>query len=350
MLPRLNINLTKYKENLINLTQITKKNHLTTMVVTKVFCGDPYLLNVINQTDIEMIADSKLKNLEKMVTKKTKVYLRIPQKSEVLDVVKISEISLNSEIEVIESLNDAAGLLYKKHQIILMFDLGDLREGIYYQDDYHKIVKHILKLENIVLAGIGTNLTCYGGVIPSLDTLKILEKIKEDIEKTYAIKLKIISGGNSSALPMVFNHELPRFINNLRIGEAFVLGRETAYGKQIEGLHDDVFTLDAEIIELKTKPSYPEGELGFDAFGNKVSFVDKGIMNRAILGIGRQEVYCEQLIAPKGIEILGCSSDHLIVWIKDGKYKIGDIITFKLTYGAILSLMTSPYMKRVYHE
>jgi predicted amino acid racemase len=350
MLPRLNIYLTKYKENLINLTDKTKKSNVTTMVVTKVFCGDPNLINIINQTDIEMIADSKLQNLEKIKTNKPKVYLRIPQKSEALDVVKHSNLSLQSEIEVIEAINDAAGLLYKKHDIILMFDLGDLREGIYYKEDYHQIVTRILSLENIKLKGIGTNLTCYGGVIPSLDTLKKLESIKLDIEKTYALKLDIISGGNSSALPMIFNHEFPSFINNLRIGEAFVLGRETAYGKHIEKLHDDIFTLDVEIIELKDKPSYPEGELGFDAFGNKVSFTDHGFMKRAILGIGRQEVYCEQLIAPKGIEILGCSSDHLIVWIKEGSYQIGDVITFKLTYGALLSLMTSPYLKRVYYE
>jgi len=350
MLPKLHINLTKYKENLIKLTDITKKSQLTTMVVTKVFCGDQNLIDIINQTDIEMIADSKLKNLEKIQTNKTKVYLRIPQKSEALDVVKNAHISLQSEIDVIEAINEAAGLLFKKHRIILMFDLGDLREGIYYKDDYHPIIKKILTFENIIFEGIGTNLTCYGGVIPSLSTLEKLETIKNDIEDNYHIKLKIISGGNSSALPMVFNQEMPKFINNLRIGEAFVLGRETAYGHQIDGLYDDIFTLDVEIIELKTKPSYPEGELGFDAFGNKVSFTDKGIMNRAILGIGRQEVYCEQLICPSHIVILGCSSDHTIIEIKDSNYKVGDVITFKLTYGAILSLMTSPYMKKVYHE
>jgi predicted amino acid racemase len=297
-----------------------------------------------------MIADSKISNLEKITTTKTKVLLRIPQKSEALDVVKYAHISLNSEIDVIKELNEKARCLFTKHKIILMFDLGDLREGIYYTSFYHKIVKEILELDNIELVGIGTNLTCYGGVIPSEKTLNKLKRIKDEIESTFHIKLEIISGGNSSALPMVFKRELPSFINNLRIGEAFVLGRETAYGTLIPKMYDDVFMLETEVIELKEKPSLPEGELGMDAFGQKVSFVDQGLMVRAILGVGRQEVDCKHLIPPHDVLVVGCSSDHLIVSVPKDRYHIGDSITFKLTYGGLLSLMTSPYMKREYHE
>ncbi|MDX9691580.1 MAG: alanine/ornithine racemase family PLP-dependent enzyme [Acholeplasmataceae bacterium] len=350
MLPKLHINLTKYKANIDYLTKITKACGLSTMLVSKVYCGDQRIIDIVNMSDVEMIADSKISNLEKISTSKTKVLLRIPQKSEALDVVKYAQISLNSEIDVIKELDEKARCLFTKHKIILMFDLGDLREGIYYTSFYHEIVKEILELENIELVGIGTNLTCYGGVIPSEKTLHKLKRIKDDIESTFHITLEIISGGNSSALPMVFNHELPSFINNLRIGEAFVLGRETAYGTLIPKMYDDVFTLEAEIIELKEKPSLPEGELGMDAFGQKVSFVDQGLMIRAILGVGRQEVDCKHLIPPHDVSVVGCSSDHLIVSVPKDMYHIGDSITFKLTYGGLLSLMTSPYMKREYHE
>lgn len=350
MFPKVHIYLSKYKENIDRLNHLMKQHGLSVMIVTKSFCAEQPLIDTINQTEVQMIADSKISNLEKIVTTKPKVLLRIPQISEALDVVKYADISLNSEIKVIKELNEKARCLYKKHQIILMFDLGDLREGIYYKSNYHDIIKEIMSFEHIYLVGIGTNLTCYGGVIPTPETLCKLKVIKEDIEKTYGLNLEIISGGNSSSIELVMAKKHPSFINNLRIGEAFILGRETAYGNHIIDMHDDIFTLEAEIIELKDKPSLPEGELGMDAFGEKVDFVDKGMMKRAICGVGRQEVDCKHLIPPQHIEVIGCSSDHLIIQIKEGEYQIGDTITFRLTYGGVLSLMTSPYMKKVYHD
>ncbi len=350
MIPSLHINLEKYRHNLLFMHELLKSRGVTMMAVSKVFCADQQLIDVINETKIEYIADSKIENLKQMRTAKPKVLLRIPQISEVDDVISYSDISLNSELDTIYALDHAAMKKNLKHDIILMFDLGDLREGIYYQVDYIPMVKQILELKHINLYGIGTNLTCYGGLIPSFDVYKKLETIKQVIEKTFNIQITLISGGNSSSIQMIVDHQFPTFINNLRIGEILVLGRETAYGKHIESMYDDIFELHTEIIEIKHKPSMPEGELGCDAFGNKVDFKDEGIMKRAIIGIGRQEVYCENLIAPKGIRILGCSSDHLIVEIKEGNYKVGDLMIFKLTYAGILSLSTSRYMRRVYEN
>jgi predicted amino acid racemase len=231
-----------------------------------------------------------------------------------------------------------------------MFDIGDLREGIYYQNFELDLIKKIKNLSHIELYGIGTNLTCFGGVIPSVETYQKLIQLKGQIESKYGNTLKIVSGGNSSAILMLKRHELSPYINNFRIGEAFVLGRETAYGTHIEGMADDVFTLSAEIVELKDKPSMPEGELGLDAFGKKVEFLDRGMMRRAILNVGKQDTDVFDLIPPDGVEILGGSSDHLIVNLHDKSYKLGDQIIFKLTYGSLLRLMTSPYIRRVYEE
>ncbi len=350
MNPSVHINLTKYHHNLLYLTNMLEQQGITCMAVTKVFCADQRLVDVINSTDIKYVADSRIKNFIGMKTSKTKVLLRIPHLSEVCEVIKYTDISLNSEVEVIKNLNDEAKKQNKKHRIILMFDIGDLREGIYYKSEYLPMIEQIIELKHIELLGIGTNLTCYGGVIPTKETLDKLEMIKHQIEETFFIHLDVISGGNSSSIKLIEEHQIPSFINNLRIGEAFVLGRETAYGKHIDQMFDDVFTLKAEIIELKDKPSLPEGILGFDAFGKKVSFKDQGEMTRAILGIGRQDIQCEDLVCPKNIKILGCSSDHLILQVKKGQYALGDLITFKLTYGGILSLTTSPYVRRVYES
>lgn len=350
MYPSIHINLEKYRHNLNYLHHLAKEHGQTVMVVTKVFCADHKLIDVINTTDIEYIADSKIENLKKIKTDKLKVLLRIPQLSQVNEVVKYSDLSLNSELKVIEALDLAAKNINQKHRILLMFDIGDLREGIFYKSDYLPIINKILTLEHIELFGIGTNLTCFGGVIPTEETLSKLQMIKEHIEKHFSISLNMISGGNSSAIQMLNDDKLPSFINNLRIGEAFVLGRETAYGKQIENMFDDVFTLKAEIVELKEKPSMPEGLLGFDAFGKPSNFIDQGNMSRAILGIGRQDVDCENLIDGPDTNILGCSSDHLIVELKTNQYAVGSVLNFKLTYAGILRLMTSPYVRRVYEN
>ena len=348
MYPKVRIKLNHYAHNVNHLLEILHHQNISMMAVSKVFCADPHLIEVLNHTTVDFIADSKIENLKKIETHKSKVLLRIPQLSEVIDVVKYADISLNSELEVIYALNGAARRENKLHSIILMFDIGDLREGIYYKEGFLLTVERILALDHIHLKGIGTNLTCYGGVIPTEETLLKLEKIKYEIETAFSIHLEIISGGNSSALPMIFNQQMEPWMNNVRLGEALVLGRETAYGTPIPEMYDDVFILEAEIIELKIKPSMPEGLLGYDAFGNKVSFKDEGIMTRAILGVGRQDVDPKDLIPIEDLRILGGSSDHLIVDLQNTTHKLGDILSFKLTYGGILRLMTSPYVRRAY--
>lgn len=241
----------------------------------------------------------------------------------------------------------------KIHKILLMIDLGDLREGIFFknEDEVYETVEEILKLQNIELFGLGVNLTCYGAVIPKNDNLSILVDIGRKIEKKFNIKLQMISGGNSSSIYLIGNKELPEGINNLRVGEAFLLGGETAYSQPLDGFYDDAFTIEAEIIELKEKQSVPIGETGVDAFGNKPVYEDRGIIKRAIIAVGRQDVDPDALhpIDSK-IDILGASSDHLILDLSksDRQYKVGDVINFKLSYSSLLKATTSGYVSRKY--
>ena len=165
------------------------------------------------------------------------------------------------------------------------------------------------------------------------------------------MSLEMISGGNSSSLYLLDSPEdqLPSGINNLRIGESFVLGRETAYGADYQVMHQDVFTLVTEIVEVKQKPSYPIGEIGVDAFGKKPHYVDKGKMLRGIVAIGQQDIALDD-ITPKDsqIEILGASSDHLLLDLtqSEREYQVGDEIEFSVSYGSVLSTFTSKYIKK----
>lgn len=351
MYPQICVNIEKLKHNTNTMVKMCMDKGITSIFgVIKVISGDKAVINAVMESGITHIADSRIENLQLLENYDLpKVLVRLPMISEVEAVVKYSDISLNSEIETIKQLNDAAAKINKIHQIVLMFDLGDLREGIWYDIDYLPIIEQILNLENIKLLGIGTNLTCYGAIIPSVENIGILNKIKETIEDKFSIQLEVISGGNSSSLHFILDDNLPKVINNLRLGEAIFLGRETAYEKNISELYQNIFTLKAEIIELKTKPSMPIGESGVDAFGNKPVYEDIGIINRAIVAVGKQDVYPGNIWPiDKNIKILGASSDHLIIDVTKSNYKLGEIISFGMSYGGLLQLMTSKYVKKVY--
>lgn len=351
MYPKLIINLNKFKHNLLTLHQLLQDSKMSMMAVTKVFCADQKLIDIINESPVEFIADSRIMNLKSIKTSKTRVLLRIPSIHEAKEVVLNSEVSLNSELSTIEALNKYAKENDKVHGVILMIDIGDLREGLYYKENILDIVKRILPYKHIHLLGIGTNLTCYGGIIPEESTLEKLTNVITTIKNELHVDLKIISGGNSSHLYLLKNNIKVPYINNLRIGEALVLGRETSFGKPINELYQDVFTLEADLIEVKIKPSIPEGKIGMNAFGEIPQFSDLGLMKRGILALGRQDVDFHEINPiDTAVRLIGSSSDHIIVDLTHTSidYQVGDILSFNLSYGSLLSLMTSKYVNKIY--
>jgi len=134
----------------------------------------------------------------------------------------------------------------------------------------------------------------------------------------------------------------------LRLGESIYLGCETLRRESVPGLFTDAFKLVAEVIESKVKPSRPYGDVGQDAFGNLPEFPDRGPMSRAILGIGLQDVLVAGLTPGLDVDILGASSDHVLVDAKEVDLKVGDEVGFNLNYGALLRAMTSPYVLKSY--
>ena len=206
-------------------------------------------------------------------------------------------------------------------------------------------------LDHINLYGIGVNLTCYGAIIPKNDNLSQLVEIADKIREKYGVKLEMVSGGNSSSIYLIDKGELPEGINNLRLGESFLLGNDTAYETKLPGTVGDGLILQAQIIELKEKPSLPIGEVGVDAFGEKPYYEDRGIMKRAIIGIGKQDTDLGSMtpVDPQ-VEIMGGSSDHIILDVThcDKEYKVGDIVEFELGYGGMLKTATSAYVEREY--
>lgn len=347
--PKLVINLETIKNNVKSLVKLCNSKNIKVAGVTKVFCGNPEIAKAYLDGGVSYLADSRIENLEKLKDiNLPKLMLRLPMLSEVEKVVEYADISLNSEIETIKALSEKAIEKNKVHNIVLMVDLGDLREGYYNEEDLFNAIEEVLKLKGVKLKGLGTNLTCYGGVIPSKEHMDRLARLQKEVEEKYNIELEIISGGNSSSIHLLPNYTLEG-INNLRLGESLVLGTESAFGKQLEGTRNDAFKLQVQVIEVKEKPSVPTGEIGKDAFGNVPTFVDRGVRKRILCAIGKQDIDLESLYpVDEGIIILGGSSDHLILDGTDSEtdYKVGDIIEFTMHYVSLLRAMTSEYIKK----
>ncbi len=322
--------------------------------VTKATCGMPQVARAMLAGGVNAIGESRLENIHRLRAGGILapiVLLRIPPLSGAGEIVASVDRSLNSEVSVIKNLAQAAENLGKLHDVILMVDLGDLREG-FWPDDLLPAAREIAELPGVRIAGIGTNLSCYGGIMPTEKNMRTLVDHAHRIEDALGLKLELISGGNSSSLPLVAAGKMPSEVNHLRVGEAILLGRETVERRPWPGTTQDAFVIAAEIIELKTKPSVPIGESGQDAFGAKPRFVDRGERLRAILNIGREDVDVSGLepLTP-GVTILGASSDHLILDAgaaaeETETLRLGDEVRFMPNYSALLAAMTSGYVEK----
>lgn len=352
MYPRITINLQKLKHNLDFLTELCHSNGLSIAVVTKVFCADKEITRLISESEADFFADSRIENLKNCPGNKPKILLRLTSPSFVDGVVRYADISLQSEIHTIGLLGEAAKAQGKTHKVVLMIDLGDLREGIFYKntEDIFAACEAVLAQKSLELYGIGVNLTCYGGILPSKENLGNLVDIADMIRNKYDVELPFVSGGNSSTLEFLKAGGVPKGITNLRLGESFVLGNDTAVCKVMDGLYGDAMILEAELIEKKLKPSKPIGTAGRNAFGEEVHFEDKGDMVRGILAIGRQDMIIDGICPlDEKIEIIGASSDHLLVDLtQNSSYNIGDVLKFTMEYGSVLHGFTSSYVDREY--
>ncbi|NLL82273.1 MAG: alanine/ornithine racemase family PLP-dependent enzyme [Tissierellia bacterium] len=348
--PRIIVDTKKVLQNVKTIVNMANEKGIGIAGVTKGFCAIEEIVNAYVEGGVKYLVDSRIQNLKKLEKFNVpKILSRLPMISEAEDVVKYADISLVSEVDTIKALSEVATKLNKTHRIIIMIDLGDLREGYFIEEEVYQAVEETIRLKGIEIAGIGTNLTCYGGLIPDEELLHRLVVIGDRINDKFGIELEIISGGNSSSLHLLKNGNLEG-INNLRLGDSLMRGTESAYDQLIPNTYNDAFTLEVEIVEIKDKPSVAQGKIGRDAFGNIPTFIDRGVRKRIICAIGKQDIDFDTIFPiDKDLIILGGSSDHLIIDGSDSKieYRIGDIIKFNMEYVSILRATTSSYVKKV---
>jgi predicted amino acid racemase len=345
----------KLKENYVFLNEIFKSRHIEWGVVTKLLCGNELYLKEIIALGVREMHDSRISNLKKIKNLNPDiqmVYIKPPAKRSIESIVRYADVSFNTEIYTIQELSKEAQKQNKVHKIIIMIEMGDLREGVM-GEELIEFYGKILSLPNIEIRGIGTNLNCLSGIMPTQDKLIQLSLYKQLIEAKFNIEIPWVSGGTSVAIPLILKNARPMAVNHFRIGEALFFGKDLFTGETIKGMHNDVFKLYTEIIEITEKPDTPIGELGESGVGNTFVLDEEADLSmtslRAILDIGLLDMQPQYLEAEdSGITIVDASSDMLVIDISNAekKYKIGDLVSFKIRYMGALYLLNSDYIEK----
>ena len=344
--PRVDIDLAKIEHNTSALVELLAPVGIQVVGITKATLGKAEIGAAMLRGGAAGLGDSRVSNLARLsglLGSTSRTLIRSPMLSEVRDVVRTATCSLNTEAAVLERLNEAARQERRIHDVVLMVELGDLREGVA-ADDVAEAARVVLGYPALRLAGLGTNLACQNGVVPTATNMDVLTRLVTDIESAHGITLDRVSGGNSASLEWALTAPDVGRTNELRLGEAILLGRDPLNRTPLRGLHLNAFTLSAEVIEVATKPVQPWGAQAQTAFGDPPPRTGSGTLRQAILAIGRQDVDHDGLQPPDGMTILGASSDHLVVELGDHAVRVGDELAFGLGYGALVRAMTSPFV------
>lgn len=330
MWPKLVINLTKLEHNTKVINQLINNLGGTMFAVTKVVGGDPTCAKALLAGGAQGLADSRLINIKKLRQAGIAVpilLLRSPALSEIQEVIDLVDISLNSDITVLQALNSEAGRRGKIHQVILMVDLGDGREGVV-PEQLGRLVQFTRQLENISICGIGTNLACLGTALPTPENMEVLLKIYQQFDDG---SIPYLSGCNSSSLNLVVTgqwHQKLNAVNHWRIGESIFFGWDIITKQTLPGCLRDVCTLEVEVIEVKEQSS----------------------LTKVVFAVGLEEIGSGKVF-PKNTDltIVGISSDHLVAVSKTGHMiEVGSIIPFTLDYQSLLASANSQYVQIEY--
>ena len=349
---RVVINLDALHHNLNAVDQWMQRHRAQWTLVTKVLCGQATTLQALHNMGVRSMGESRLENLRviRPISPEAETwYLRVPALASVPDVIELATVTLNTEAETIHALNEEAQRRRLKHRIIIMIELGDLREGIL-PGSLIKFYNHVFQLEHIDVLGIGANLGCLAGAVPNIDQYMQLVMYRELLELKFEHKMPFISAGTSATLPLVLDGQLPRTINHFRIGEAVFLGTDLVNGGMLPGLRSDVFTLETEITEIKKKSLVSAVETGdVSPFKNEQAeeFRPGQRGYRALVNVGHLDTEIAGLMPENPTyQIAGASSDVTVINVGDspGGLKVGEIVRFQMTYPALVRLMANKYV------
>lgn len=343
-------------DNIRKINDIMDKHNKEWSLVTKVLSGNALTLKkILNSEEVlrtHSIADSRISSLKiiKEIDKEiVTMYLKPPAKSFIKNVVKYSDISLNTEFKTITALNEEAKRQSKNHRIIIMIEMGELREGVV-RDKFLEFYEKVFDLSNIDVTGLGTNLGCMYGIEPTFDKLIQLCLYKQLIETRFKHDLELVSGGSSITLPLLSKGKVPEGVNHFRVGEAVFLGTSPLTNKKFKNQSTDAFEFLANIVEFEKKESYPDGVIGDGNVGHAELPADENkkiLEYKALLDFGVIDVNTD-FLTPKNkkVKFLGTTSDLTVYGLgkSSENYSMGKQIRFRPNYMAVAQLMNSKFI------
>ncbi len=347
--PCLEVHLDRLYHNAYQVISRCHERGIAVCGIVKGVEGMPPVAQVMRKAGASQIGTSRLEQVARCRAAGVEgpfLLIRIPGLSELADTVVLCDMSLQSETATLDALEQECLRQGRTHSVIVMADLGDLREGFWKPDELVAACVHVERdLPHVHLAGIGVNLSCYGSIRPTPEKMTQLTDLAGRVEDAIGRKLEIVSGGATSSYTLVHWDTMPRGINHLRIGENILLGYDLQrlwHITDMDYLRSDTFTLTAEVIEVREKPTYPQGEFCIDAFGHTPEYADHGVRRRALLALGRADVGELETLEPceSGIIVVGGSSDHCILDVTDcpRPLAVGDTVSFSLRYSHMLYL------------
>lgn len=359
--PVMDVNLDAIRNNARIISSLCAENGISVAGIIKFSDGDLQIAEAYRDGGCAQLGVSRARHLQalKAAFPRTETLLtRSPVRKDLEACARYADLSLHADRDVLKALNEEAGKWGTCPGIILMLDVGDLREGVDNIPELVALAELCESLPNLRLRGVGTNHACMNGVLPTYENLSFLVEGAETVEAAIGRRLDIISGGSSINLLLLRGgiSQMPARINHLRIGGSIAnpMNIRMNRGVTFPGLREDTMYLTAEIVEIHEKASAPRGQSTKNWAGETVNQTDKGRRLRAILALGSQDVGDASALLPMddGVEMIGCSSDHTIVDVTDsGKnWRSGDTMTFKVRYANMLYAFTGGHVQVAYHR
>ena len=345
--PRIEVDLSKIRRNTQAVVRSLRSRGIGVTGVTKAVCGHPAIAQAMLDGGVLGLADARISNVKRLrqagITCPVTL-IRTPMLSQADQVVQSCEASYNTEILVISALAAAALRHSRVHGIILMVEMGDQRDGIL-PENLAGIAQQVMKMPGVALKGIGANFACLNRRSPTASQMAALCNLANEIEGICGPFLKIVSGGNSANLPWALGDHATGRVNDLRLGEAILLGVEPVSGDQIGGMHTDAFTVVAEVIETDAKPP-PSPIALIDPTTERLRIVTTSAASaRMILAMGHQDTDILGLAMPVGSTLIGATSDHLVIGTPRTLPKVGSEVRFQMKYNALMHAMAAPDIK-----
>lgn len=348
---RVEINLGKIKANTRCLVRRLAARGISVTGVTKAVCGHPDIAWAMVDGGVAGLADARIKNVVRMQMEGIKCpisMIRAPMLSEMAEVVRCCDTSYNTEMTTILKLGAAAKKQGTSHGVILMVEMGDMREGVM-PENLVEFAARVIATPGVALTGIAANFACMDNVAPTAGDMATLSRMADQIEGACGPFVDLASGGGSANLPWALGEDSSGRVNNLRLGEAILLGTDPVTRHPISGLHTDAFALFAEVIETRDKPSStPPAPIALE-LGKLYLVPNDDYIARTILAVGQQDTDTSGLKFPSGMAFIGATSDHTVVDTGNADVSVGSEMKMGMNYSALMRAMSAPDVAKVVH-